>query len=1041
MKLSNIVMVTRKIKLKSKIRTRIKKGVVTRRAPSKKRKPTTTTKKKRVTSLGVQAPELRAGIRRISDGKVIQKATTAPKRKRRTTRAESEALRRELAQRKTFEQTEEFRKRVVTKKAPVKRVIKTQEAARLREGLAQRFGTALASKIKTTQLAQLSGQFSSKTKEQQRKELEQVIQASVPRTIKTEAQVKTLDVAISSAARRRKKQLDKLKVKGLTLTEKQKLINKVVTGQSMTPKEMTKFNNIKLVEGKKLTKAQWQNFKKFTLVVPSFDYGKNIVIRKQNGEKTPLYNDIKEVGREFKAATYDTGKDIGAFLGTASRKGLISAYNYGKRIQGEALKGNFVLDDDIKKLGNSIIKGAKTATQATQKISTFVKNNPTQSALIVGAIASSIGTSLLNKFQKDPVETLISALLLKGVIIKKVSLKPAINLTKNKINKAVSLFNKKIKKTPKGVEKNLLITSLVESTKFNPALKQIYKNTLNKKSVKELKNILQNVNKQIIIQKQVSKKKITKKLTKTQLEKNLLARAISEARGFKDAKQTEALRKSLLKLSLKKLKTKSKTIKVVKPKPSKIKVTKKLTKTQQKKKLLVSVIAKTRVDTKLPKKEQLLQIEQLKNALSKKTIKELNKLLPKPTIKVVKPKPSKIKITKLQSRKNLLARTISETRGFKDAKQTEALRKSLLKLSLKKLESKLAKVSKKKIKTIDISKVKIKEVTTGIKGKPIKITAKQAKANLQAIAKEEKKTVKFIQLDKPIKVKKGMFANKKAQGRLLQLTKNKTNKITTEYKKLNSEIKTIQIKPTQILKVKTKLTLQEKQKRLRILLQKAIQWELNQMKLKKLNLAINLTRRTTLTKNLINILRLQNKILNRTLQTNNQQFRVQLLRLYNQLPKTENKIIEQTRAIEIINSQLRDIGTAQGVKPITRQLLKELPKKPAKPPKKIRLPEFPVKSKPKGTEFSFTILYKTNGKINRLVTNLPENRAINRAVRLIKERKVKIEDIFASGSTKVKDLATPEVPANLFVRRLQAGKRIKLIKKSKTIKTSKKRRK
>ena len=204
----------------------------------------------------------------------------------------------------------------------------------------------------------------------------------------------------------------------LSTAQQQKVINLVQTRQTLTPTQRTQYNNIILNQGKKLNKQQWSFFKKASLVVPAFIYGRNLRLRAEGGENNPFLNDVKEVKREFTKATFGLGLEIGTLLGTAARNSLAASYDYGKSITVEAQKGNFVLDDDIKKLGTTILKGSKDIIQATIKITKFVKENPVLSAIIVSSVAKKTGVNLKTKFIKDPVETTIGALLLVGTPLK-----------------------------------------------------------------------------------------------------------------------------------------------------------------------------------------------------------------------------------------------------------------------------------------------------------------------------------------------------------------------------------------------------------------------------------------------------------------------------------------------------------------------------------------------------------------------------------------------------------------------------------------------
>lgn len=285
----------------------------------------------------------------------------------------------------------------------------------LRESLIPIFGIQLASKIKPTSLASLNSLYSSQTKENQRKDLEQFLSASIPRTLSEKKQIDFLNKAIAKEKGRRQQNLDSLKTLNLNYNDAEKLYNKQLTGQSLTPKDKALLSVLELNRGKKLDSNQWKNLKNASLVVPAFNYGKNLVLRRKGGEKTPLWNDIKEIKREFKAATYDNGYQLGSILGSATKKSIESSFKYGVRITKEAQKGNFVLDDDIKFIANEIAQGLGKAVDFGAKVGKFVKDNPLLTGVIVSNALAGSASKLWTKFKKDPVETFITALLLKGV--------------------------------------------------------------------------------------------------------------------------------------------------------------------------------------------------------------------------------------------------------------------------------------------------------------------------------------------------------------------------------------------------------------------------------------------------------------------------------------------------------------------------------------------------------------------------------------------------------------------------------------------------
>src|SRR6056297_2807285 len=212
------------------------------------------------------------------------------------------------------------------------------------------------------------------------------------------------------------------------------LQNKALTGQSMTPKEIEAYR--KSFDPKTTNKENAQALARSlkeqlkalgsagkTIVVSPVVYGRNLRIRFENGENNPLFNDIKEFAKGFKS----TAIDPIVFLIKAGLKGgkvtVSSAYNYGKRITKEAQKGNFVIDDDLKKSAQYFNKLGKKITK---------KENLLAGAIFLGAVAIAAPTaitsaikkgkkSLINAYQKNPARVLgqISGFLLQGTLISK----------------------------------------------------------------------------------------------------------------------------------------------------------------------------------------------------------------------------------------------------------------------------------------------------------------------------------------------------------------------------------------------------------------------------------------------------------------------------------------------------------------------------------------------------------------------------------------------------------------------------------------------
>jgi len=165
--------------------------------------------------------------------------------------------------------------------------------------------------------------------------------------------------------------------------------NKILTGQSVTPQQFKQFEiNLKKTN-KELSKKELDNLVK--VIISPVNYGRNLVIRNQGGEKNPFANDIKSFTLGFKKTTVDLVSDLVKLGWKGSEFSVKSAFNYGKRIQREAQKGNFVLDDDLKKVITPIFRGAKTAVQKTNAAIKFTKKEPLAAAIIV---ATAIGSGI-----------------------------------------------------------------------------------------------------------------------------------------------------------------------------------------------------------------------------------------------------------------------------------------------------------------------------------------------------------------------------------------------------------------------------------------------------------------------------------------------------------------------------------------------------------------------------------------------------------------------------------------------------------------------
>lgn len=270
---------------------------------------------------------------------------------------------------------------------------------------------------------------------------------------------------------------------GAISVQTQSIENKFLTGQTITPSEQQIFLENIAKSNKDLTKQQVALAKK--ILLSPINYGKNLVIRAQKGEKSPLIKDLSNFGIGIGKGLKDLFVDP-----------LIGSFNYGRSLVSRAEKGNTraikILIRDVKKLSNGI-----------KNTVLFVKKNPITTGIIVSA---AIGTGLkLTKFEfkKNPVESLGRAIawFFPGKIIK--------------------AGGKGISAIGKGVKSSIQLTRL---TQLNKLLKPIVKGGgLTPKQLKSLSAIV---------------KRSSTGSTKIQREANikLFLMRVLKARGIKGRK-------------------------------------------------------------------------------------------------------------------------------------------------------------------------------------------------------------------------------------------------------------------------------------------------------------------------------------------------------------------------------------------------------------------------------------------------------------------------------------------------------------------------
>lgn len=272
--------------------------------------------------------------------------------------------------------------------------------------------------------------------------------------------------------------------------------NKLLTKQTVTSKEKQLYLAQISKSNKELTTKQLNLGKK--IVSSPVNYGKSLVIRAQTGEKNPLFNDTKSFVTGVKKGAIDPLVDLVKGTGRLSLKTVNSAFNYGKRLSSEAQKGNFVLDDDIKKIFNTIDKGAKTIDKKAVKIRDFVKKNPKESALLAGIavgsgliIAGNLGKKttkdLYKIYQDNPPEFLgqVVGLTLGQGLITKTAIKGVkdVSILKQKYAKEINELKRYFKEGQFQKKLDKIFKKKINKESQEIALKQLYIESLKARGV------------------------------------------------------------------------------------------------------------------------------------------------------------------------------------------------------------------------------------------------------------------------------------------------------------------------------------------------------------------------------------------------------------------------------------------------------------------------------------------------------------------------------------------------------------------------------
>jgi len=231
------------------------------------------------------------------------------------------------------------------------------------------------------------------------------------------------------------------------------LENKALTGQTMTPSEIKLWQKQIELQGKNLTKKQLNIGVK--LLSSPINYGKYLKIRYDKGEKNPLFNDFKNIG---KGALKEIGDSINFITGVKGltinskgesfdgiiAKGARAFFNYETRVIKELTKGKSVkavIGDDLKKITSK----SKEIKNKTVDVIKVIKQNPIGVLILVSAGLESGIIKSKADFFKNPEENIGRAIvwLFPGKIIKGVAKGGEISL------KSIDKLSKGVSKLPK----------------------------------------------------------------------------------------------------------------------------------------------------------------------------------------------------------------------------------------------------------------------------------------------------------------------------------------------------------------------------------------------------------------------------------------------------------------------------------------------------------------------------------------------------------------------------------------------------------------
>ena len=189
--------------------------------------------------------------------------------------------------------------------------------------------------------------------------------------------------------------------KALELDLNQSVLNKAVTGQTMTPQELQLFSAIQISQGKEMNQKRLNAYLKWAdsqrpdnylrVLGRRYKDNPNLIIKDLN--KTAKFTkgvakELKNIGKEL----FDLAVSLVAGVAKLQQKTIESGINYFTpltimAIEGQGTKAKNQLKKDVVNVFSSVINKATDGGKKSLDIAKFIKDNPTETLSIITAAA------------------------------------------------------------------------------------------------------------------------------------------------------------------------------------------------------------------------------------------------------------------------------------------------------------------------------------------------------------------------------------------------------------------------------------------------------------------------------------------------------------------------------------------------------------------------------------------------------------------------------------------------------------------------------